>query len=379
MPRKRVLEALQPQDRAAQRRRLGTLRELTVQPSTKKRYTKATQAFYTFLQKEGVALPKAKQRLDDVLCDYLEHLWASGSGRALANDTVAGLQDLQPDLRHHLPGSWRLLKTWSINEVPNRAPPIPEHVLKAMAGWAFFHGHNSFAVSLLIGFYCMLRTGELLGLQSHNLMTTPRDTKVLIGLGYTKGGKRHGAAESVVLGHEPAVLLTQQWKKIASPSTKLARTIAGWRALFSECLTGLGLEAHQFRPYSLRRGGATHWFAKHQSFDRIMVQGRWHTHKSARIYLNEGLAMLASMALPPTDPKLKPFLSVFSRTISTLNFTTLEPPPKGGRAGGRGRCLKSMKSRGKGGGSTPVFSFSGSKLSVLPVFHLEVWLGNGSR
>eukprot|EP00438_Fugacium_kawagutii_P001652 Skav236323 [mRNA] locus=scaffold97:171922:176667:+ [translate_table: standard] len=274
MPRKRVLEALQPQDRAAQRRRLGTLRELTVQPATKKRYTPATQAFFAFLRQEGVAIPQAKTRLDDVLCDYLEHLWATGSGRVLANDTVAGLQDIQPNLRHNLPGSWRLLKTWSVNEVPNRAPPIPEHVLKAMVGWSFFHGHNSFAVSLLVGYYCMLRTGELLALRSSDLLTSPRDSQVLIGLGYTKGGKRHGAAESVILGYEPAVLLTQQWKQIATPSTKLARTIAGWRALFNECLKGLGLEAHQFRPYSLRRGGATFWFAKHQSFDRIMVQGR---------------------------------------------------------------------------------------------------------
>ena len=30
------------------------------------------------------------------------------------------------------------------------------------------------------------------------------------------------------------------------------------------------IEDHQFRPYSLRRGGATFWFSRHQSLDRIL-------------------------------------------------------------------------------------------------------------
>eukprot|EP00435_Cladocopium_sp_Y103_P018556 s1332_g4.t1 len=36
--------------------------------------------------------------------------------RALASDTVAGLQDLEPHLKGHLPTVWRLLKVWSQNE-----------------------------------------------------------------------------------------------------------------------------------------------------------------------------------------------------------------------------------------------------------------------
>ena len=89
--------------------------------------------------------------MDPLFCEYLEHLWATGAGRAQASDTLAGVQDLQPSLRNHLPGAWRLLKTWQINEIPNRAPPLPKHVLQAMAGWAFFKGHVAFGVSLPVG------------------------------------------------------------------------------------------------------------------------------------------------------------------------------------------------------------------------------------
>ena len=346
MPRKRLLEARHPEERAKQRQRLGTLRDLTVQPATKRRYTIATDAFLQFLNTEGLRLPTSKNAMDPLVCDYLEYLWAKGAGRAQACDTLAGLQDLQPGLRNHLPGAWRLLKTWAINEIPNRAPPLPEHVVQAMAGWAFFKEYHSFTISLLIGFYTMLRTGELSGLRGSHLLSPPRDRQVLISLGLTKGGKRHGAAESVILGYEPAVLLVQRWKRLASASTPLAPSPAAWRARFNECLAALNLQAYEFRPYSLRRGGATFWFSKHQSLDRILVQGRWHTQKSARLYLNEGLAVLATMRLPPTDPKLRPYLQVYTNTLKHLNFKTLEPPA--GSAGGRGKKAKSgAKKRAK--------------------------------
>ena len=50
----------------------------------------------------------------------------------------------------------------------------------------------------------MLRTGELVGVRSSHMISTGAQKQVLVSLGLTKGGKRHGAAESVILGYEPA-------------------------------------------------------------------------------------------------------------------------------------------------------------------------------
>ena len=164
----------------------------------------------------------------------------------------------------------------------------------------------------------MLRTGEVLGLLSSHIDCAKGALQAVISLGFTKGGKRHGAAESVVLGLEPVVRLVKEWK--------------------------LGVASFQFRPYSLRRGGATFFFQKHQNLDRILVQGRWHTQKSARLYLNEGLAVLAQMRLPPQDSRLKPYLTVYRNFLLRPAFPTLEPPV--GRTGGRGRGpMKAMKRR----------------------------------
>lgn len=102
MPRKRVLEPVLPQDRAAQRSKLGTLRDLAVQPATKKRYQLATQAFFTYFRTAGLTLPREQAAMDLVLSDFLEHLWESGAGRAQACDTIAGIQDIQPSLEEPL-------------------------------------------------------------------------------------------------------------------------------------------------------------------------------------------------------------------------------------------------------------------------------------
>ena len=104
------------------------------------------------------------------------------------------------------------------------------------------------------------------------------------------------------------------------------------------------MQEFAFRPYSLRRGGATFWFQKHQNLDKILVQGRWQTQRSARIYLNEGLAVLSQLRVPRDDPRVKPFMTVFCNFLSLPRFLTLEPPAVGGRAGGVGKT----KPRGKG-------------------------------
>ena len=346
---KRIFEGATPQERAQKRQALGTLRQLTVQPSTRQRYDKAVDNFLKFLRLNNLRLPAQRDLLDPMVCDFLEHLWSSGAGRAVGSDTVAGLQDFDPKLRHKLPGSWRLLKTWAINEVPNRAPPLPEHVVHAMCGWACFHKRYSFAVSLLVGFYGMLRTGEILNVRRSDFVVDLNQRKVLLALGLTKAGKRVGAAESVVLGFDVVVTAVRHWISLAKSRESLTPAPAKWRAIFNECLEALKITSYGFRPYSLRRGGATHWFGKHHSLDRLLLDGRWQAAKTARIYINEGLSILAQINLPRNDTRLTPFLTVFTSTMLKPKFTTLEPPVRTGRTGGRGIKPKKSKSGRKKG------------------------------
>ena len=82
-----VLENKDPKVRAQQRRLLGTLRQLTVQPATRQRYDKALSAFLKFLHDNQLVLPRQRDQIDGLAAEYLEHLWVTGAGRGLASDT----------------------------------------------------------------------------------------------------------------------------------------------------------------------------------------------------------------------------------------------------------------------------------------------------
>ena len=133
---KRHLEANAQEGRAKLRKTIGPLKNLTVQPVTRKRYDKALADFFAYLKQENLILPTAASAVDVITSDYLEFLWAKGFGRTEASNVLASLQDCQPFLRGKLPQSWRLLKAWATHEVPNRAPPLPLEVLEALVSFS---------------------------------------------------------------------------------------------------------------------------------------------------------------------------------------------------------------------------------------------------
>ena len=228
-----------------------------------------------------------------------------------------------------------------MNEVPVRAPPMTESILKAMVGWSIQHDHLSFGLSLLVGFYSLLRTGELLSIQSWQVHMSSKTQPAVINLGYTKTGKRQGAAESVTLTEKHVLSLLWEWKGRASKHSFLTEKPHIWRSRFQECLGSLKLTPWGLRPYSLRRGGATHLFVRCGSLDRVLLTGRWTAVKTAKIYINSGLAMLADLEIP--TKLLRPFHKTFSEFIQDRPL--LEPSPSGRRTGGRGKVQKSRFKR----------------------------------
>ena len=321
---KAVFEGGTQASRARERQKLGTLRQLTVQPSTRLRYEKALNRFLSFLKAEGLQLPSKRDQLDPLVMEYVEHLWFTGEGRGLAADTLASLQDHDAKIRGHLPGAWRLVKTWVTHELPNRAPPVPEVVLHSMVGWSLYHGHVAFATSLLMCFYGILRTGELFDVVRNKVDVSTKLRTAVVALGLTKAGKRAGVQESVSIGHDTAFRFVQHWVNLASPNQKLCPGAARWRKLFKSCIECLHLEPLELRPYSLRRGGATWWFCQHGNLDRVMVLGRWQAQKTARLYLNESRAILAEMKLDSLERFLAPFRTFFANS-DPRKFQTLEP------------------------------------------------------
>ena len=349
------------------RKQLGKLRDLTVQSSTRRRYNLALEAWGKYLVDENIYLPKEIAALDPILADYIEHLWSTGAGRALASDTVAAVQDKQPQTRNRLPSVWRLLKAWSMHEIPNRAPPLPEPALKATVGLSFFRNDYYFGLSLLLGYYGMLRTGELLAIQVSHVTISRERGPAVISLGYTKGGRRAGAAESVTIGVESVCRILWKWTQSASKHKNLCPASHVWRKKFNDVLESLNFTKYTFRPYSLRRGGSTFWFGQHSSLDRLCVQGRWASHKTARVYVNEGLALLAEITLPWTSQN-SVFLVQYAKACKAP-VPKLEPTVSvsNGRTGGRGNRNLGVKRGQKKGQKKPLFQITRNSHMVLRV------------
>ena len=184
-----------------------------------------------------------------------------------------------------------------------------------MVGWSIFHRHHNFALSLLLAYYGLLRTGELRSLTSSSVMILSPTKPAVVSLGLTKSGKRAGAAESVATHTSEVLRRLYHWKKHVRDDELLVPSPSKWRGLFAECLESLHLDTFSFRPYSLRRGGSTFWFQKHANFDKLLVLGRWQAARAARIYLNEGLPMLTELKLPVKH--LRPFTLVYTNALRT--------------------------------------------------------------
>ena len=100
------------------------------------------------------------------------------------------------------------------------------------------------------------------------------------------------------------------WQSLHPGQFLLGWSSKQFRHELDRLLTALELQSFRFRPYSLRRGGATAEFKRTSNVEALMVRGRWQSLKTAKIYLQEGLSELARMHLSEQHIR---FLSVLAK------------------------------------------------------------------
>ena len=178
---RRIIDGGTQRKRIDRRKTLGPLRSLVIKPSTIIRYEKAFRLFLAFLLSQKVPLATNLLRLDDQVQCYIENLWEDGESLSLAGDTLSSLQHFQPSCKRNLPGSWKLLKTWQVHELPSRAPPFTWPTLLVILGK--LHSISaSAALGVHLAFRSLLRTGELLALQSKDIVIGPNGTNAVLHL-----------------------------------------------------------------------------------------------------------------------------------------------------------------------------------------------------
>ena len=75
------------------------------------------------------------------------------------------------------------------------------------------------------------------------------------------------------------------------------RSGSSFRILFRRIWSELCIENLNFRPCSLRRGGATYEMQHRGLMEKTLIRGRWKNSNVARLYICDGLAMLPRLRM----------------------------------------------------------------------------------
>ena len=298
MPRRVLREAQHREARKQARAPLGALHLLQVSARTQARYRAAASKFQAHHLANNWPLASNWEELDAQLCSFLQFLWEDGEPKGYAADVLSGVQFFL-QTRRPFPGSWRLLTTWQKTEIACQAPPLPRQILFAIAGVAMHIKMPRMAAILLLGYHCLLRTGELLDVEKEDILLDASGTGVLC-LKATKTSQRTGAREMVRIDDcLVGLFLARAMAGMPAQSRLMPCSADTFKFFFSEVVTLLDAPA-ALRPYSIRRGGATWDFLAHGCVQRTMLRGRWQSLRAARLYVQDGAAALTEVQLSPT-------------------------------------------------------------------------------
>eukprot|EP00438_Fugacium_kawagutii_P001101 Skav235079 [mRNA] locus=scaffold2106:51280:52194:- [translate_table: standard] len=261
--------------------------------------SKTRLRYFLAVRKVLPLLELAQDNPDEAWTSWIEQEFEEGAPITGIGDTLSGLHHFAPWLRSNLRRAWRAFRLWRKVEKPSQAPPLPEAIVESFVGRCLELRDLDMAVSVALGFYGLLRTGELLTLQPNHLLLGDKD--VVIRLGLTKTGLRRHQDENVVIRNPKVWLLVETFiaNRRAQASYGAPIVLGGgpqFREKFRLLKEFFGLK-QAFRPYGLRRGGATADFRRYNSMERTLIKGRWGTSQAARQYIQEGLSVLTAITL----------------------------------------------------------------------------------
>ena len=280
------------QERRLQRKNI-VLRDAGITEKTQSRYYVGLLMLLNFLSD-----PTSCLQLDEQICDWIQYVWEQGESIHIVSDALCGLHHYEPWTKRQIPMAWKIFGIWRKLETPDRAPPLVRGIIYSWANYALDHKELEFGALILLGFFALLRTGELLQVRPKDLLLGPASG--IVSLFQTKTGQRDNVAEMVAFEDEMTLEFLRAVKLHFSSTERFnvpiwCHSAQAFRNKFKHYMKRFDLHSHQFRPYSLRRGGATWLFQSTGSMEAALVKGRWSSHRVARIYISDALSFLPGL------------------------------------------------------------------------------------
>ena len=131
-----------------------------------------------------------------------------------------------------------------------RAPPFTWQTLLVFLGKLYSISPVA-ALGVHLGFRALLRTGELLSLESKDIVIGPKALNAVLHLGLTKTGVQNPSAGSITLTDMELIQRLALWKASLKHSTPLIPwSPAKFRSIFHHCCADCQLSSYQYKPYS---------------------------------------------------------------------------------------------------------------------------------
>ena len=162
------------------------LQNLVLAKSTRQKYDNATTKFLEWCEDNDEDADTAEE-LDEVLNEYIHHLYHSGGSKSTAINALYGVARYLPGNNALLPLSRRAIRGWSKATPPTPWAPLTWDLTVTIAVQFARAGRMDFAVATVLAFDCLLRISEFCNLQVSDV-AFPGDLRM--GAGFDEAALR---------------------------------------------------------------------------------------------------------------------------------------------------------------------------------------------
>ena len=248
----------------------------------------------------------------DTLCAYVQHLHDHHHAYAHAKNAVIAMQELLGIRRVDFRRPWLMLSSWQAKRPLRSRLPMPVALLDMLRLLALERTQSpdapllwlSMMVLLPVGFYSLLRPGELLTLRLQDIMFSPSlggggmtgaqwcGSAASIALRTPKTRAKYARVQFATLRHQPSIRWLRWYLALfQAPSNRLwPAPRPRFNAMFAELCAACGVPPGAFTPGCLRPGGATFFFVNGIEMASLKFLGRWQSESSLESYVQEATA-----------------------------------------------------------------------------------------
>ena len=278
------------------------------------------------------------EELNTSLEAYGRSLFRHGRSRGEFVNLILGIVDARRLLRRQLSAAWDFVALWKSRYPGGNRIALPEELVRAMTTVSLYWGWVRFAATLRLGFYALLRPGEIANatrrgiVLPEDLCRSPlEDWRVYVHVGSPKT-KGAGARQQHGRSEDPATccLARRVLSRVSDDGGVWGGSSTLFRARWNAVCRALDIPFHEVSgvtPASMRGGGATTLFEATNNIEEVRYRGRWSSANMCEIYVQEvgGHKFLAGLP-PATRARILHWASwehaAIDRAISLLDAGT---------------------------------------------------------